>query len=183
MSDYGESKLIQDSRVADWAQTTGVRTMIGRISNLYGPRQNLGKPQGFISHLCAAIAKRTSFTLAVPASTIRDFVYTDDVAARVSMWAQLPPEGESTAEVKILAAGRSVTLGNVVAMTTAVARTPVRVHISSGAAPVWQPPALRFRSHVLTRLERSCPERSLEEGIRGTWMKALRSLEGSGRHN
>ncbi len=178
-SDYGRSKLAQDEAVIEWADAHGVRTLIGRISNLYGPRQDILKPQGFISHLCRAMALRTMFTLTVPVSTIRDFIYTDDVAERVRLWVSADGADVRHAQVKVIASGRSVTLGHVISITTAVSRTPARVLLASRPGPSEQPAALRFESVVLTDLDRDHPPRSLEDGIRATWQNAMLGLQAS----
>lgn len=178
-SDYGRSKLTQDEAVQQWADGHGVPTLIGRISNLYGPRQDIRKAQGFISHLCRAMANRTLFTLTVPVSTIRDFVFTDDVAARVADWATSESGAGPGVEIKLLASGRSVTLGHVIALTRAISRTPARVLLASPPGPSEQPAALRFQSRVLTGLDHAHPARSLEDGIQETWQHAMLALQAS----
>lgn len=175
-SDYGRSKVIQDDLVLRWAGQHNVRTLIGRISNLYGPRQDLEKPQGFISHLCRAMSRGQCFTLRVPISTIRDFIFTDDVAERVAYWANSLELGSGGPVIKILAAGRSVTLGHVIAITRRVSRSPARVQLTSTLTNGEQPSILRFKSVVLTELETARPPRSLEEGIALTWAGAFRRM-------
>src|SRR5262245_43665921 len=47
VSDYGRAKLQQEEILAAWAAARPeISTLTGRISNLYGPGQNLSKPQG-----------------------------------------------------------------------------------------------------------------------------------------
>ena len=46
------------------ASETGVRAVIGRLANVYGPGQTLGKPQGLLSQLCLADAKRSCLVVA-----------------------------------------------------------------------------------------------------------------------
>lgn len=41
-----------EQAAADFANATGKPVLVGRIAKLYGPRQNLSKPQGLISHIC-----------------------------------------------------------------------------------------------------------------------------------
>ena len=176
-SDYGRSKIAQDEAVASWAGRHGVRTLIGRISNLYGPRQDIRKAQGFISHLCRAMAHRTMFTLTTPISTIRDFIYTDDVSARVALWANMGATRPPCAQVKLLVAGRSVTLGRVISMTTAISRTPARVLLAASPSSKEQPASLRFGSLVLPELDRGHPARPLEEGIQSVWTNAMLGLQ------
>ena len=124
------------------------------------------------------MAQGSLFRLTVPVSTIRDFVYTDDVAARIVRWAIEVAPTSSRVEVKLMVAGRSVTLGHVIAMTRAISRSRARVLLASDPAASAQPGALRFRSRVLPELDAACPARPLEEGIQRTWeatMGAIRS--------
>jgi UDP-glucose 4-epimerase len=148
--------------------------MIGRISNLYSSEQNLQKPQGFISHLCRAVAHRRPFTLTVPSHTIRDFVHADDVAARILTWAQGCDHAPETI-IKVLAAGRSVTLGRVIGMVHAIGSRSPQVAFAVRPSSSMQPTLLRFRSVVRSDLEAAVPGRTLEEGIASVWTEALRS--------
>ena len=57
--------------------------LVGRISNLYGPGQNLAKPQGLVSQLCRAQLTRQPLSVYVSLDTMRDYLYVDDAAAMV----------------------------------------------------------------------------------------------------
>ena len=57
--------------------------MIGRIANLYGPGQNLDKPQGLVSQLCAAHLERRPVSIWVSLDTLRDYLYAPDCAQMV----------------------------------------------------------------------------------------------------
>ena len=47
---YGRNKLRQETLIHAWIDAhPGTSCLIGRIANLYGPGQNLAKPQGLIS--------------------------------------------------------------------------------------------------------------------------------------
>jgi nucleoside-diphosphate-sugar epimerase len=112
----------------------------------------------------------------VPISTIRDFVFTDDVALRISAW--LSSGGHSGGpQVKLLASGRSVTLGHTITMVRSISRARARVLLSANANTLQQPSALRFQSRSLLELEASVPGRTLEEGIRSTWASTVRDLQ------
>ncbi len=54
ISPYGRTKLATEELASEFAAGNGQPTVIGRIANLYGPGQNLSKPQGLISQLCWA---------------------------------------------------------------------------------------------------------------------------------
>jgi UDP-glucose 4-epimerase len=175
ISPYGHSKILQERMVADWAARSEGSVLIGRISNLYGPGQNLAKPQGFISHLLVAMIGRREFTLTVPGHTIRDFVFTDDVARRIATWFS-SPTSDSGVVTKVLAAGRSTNLVGVARIAGRVTRLPTKVLFAQSSASVVQPTVLRFVSRELVQLDEEHPARTLECGLRETWQAVL------GRH-
>ena len=73
LSPYGHSKLAMERASTNFAERSGVRVVIGRISNLYGPGQNLAKQQGLISQLARSylVAGRScSTSRSTPGGTI-----------------------------------------------------------------------------------------------------------------
>lgn len=166
-SDYGRNKLLQESLVAAWATTTGHDALIGRISNLYGPGQKLRKQQGLITQALWRCLLALPIELAVPEETQRDYLFVDDAAARIIAWLQGPPAGGST--VKLLAAGKSVTISRLLHVVHATSGIQPRVIRRSNLASVLQPLHLRFRSKALTTLDHG-RGRSIEVGVKQTWI-------------
>lgn len=165
---YGWSKLAIEERVAEWAGATNTATvLVGRISNLYGPLQNLAKPQGFISHLLRSMAVGEPLLLRVPPSTIRDFVYAHDVGAAIAGWATHSALG-ARVDVGLLAAGRSVTLGHVVATAERVTHRRARV-LFAGGRDADQPSSIRFRSRAVIPGLSTVAPRPIEHGLWATW--------------
>ena len=74
ISPYGEAKLGLEVRLRDWHHETGIPVLVGRIANLYGPGQNLGKAQGLISQVIRA------HLLGRPISIYVCLLYTSDAA-------------------------------------------------------------------------------------------------------
>ena len=171
-SEYGHGKLTQESIVTEFAARTGIPLLVGRISNLYGARQNVQKPQGFISHLCRSILLKKPFVLSVPADTTRDFLHAEDAAKRIDVWLSRPPPS-GTAELKILAAGRSVNLAQVITTTAKVTGLRPRVVVARNAVSRLQPRHLRFASRTREDLDRGFPARTLERGIAESWQHTL----------
>lgn len=171
VSVYGESKLAQERTVAAWATSTGVPALIGRISNLYGPGQNLAKPQGFISQLLRSMLIRQPFQLRASGDTERDFIHVDDAAARIHAW--LTMAGQVGVTCKLIAAGRSYTLPSVANVARAVTRIQPKVIYAATAGSSPQPHHLRFASYVRPDLDAVAPARSLEVGVRQTWQAML----------
>jgi UDP-glucose 4-epimerase len=173
-SDYGRSKLIQERTVAAWAADSGAEVLIGRISNLYGPRQNLTKGQGFISHLLLSMRNQQPFIYFVTASSIRDFVYTDDVASQIAGWLQHSAFTPMTVTTKIFAAERSVSLAQVATLASRVTRRQARV-LFAPQQSTDQPASIRFHSTIALPMAAARPATSLEHGLWSTWQAMLRS--------
>ncbi len=86
-----------------WTPSPAARAtplLVGRLSNLYGPGQDLAKPQGLISQLCRAQLTRRPLSIYVSLDTRRDYLFVDDAAAMVVAGARrghrargAPPEG------------------------------------------------------------------------------------------
>ncbi|NBO56918.1 MAG: NAD-dependent epimerase/dehydratase family protein [Actinobacteria bacterium] len=77
---YGEHKVKCEELIQQWRSTTSCRVAICRISNLYGPNQDLSKGQGLISALTLAMLKHRPAPIYVPLETVRNFIYVDDAA-------------------------------------------------------------------------------------------------------
>jgi UDP-glucose 4-epimerase len=170
-SAYGRMKLEMEHSLTDFASRNSCNALIGRISNLYGPDQNFNKPQGFVGHLLNATAHRNPFRFSVPASTVRDFVFTDDVAALVSVWMRTSAETPGI-HTKILGSFQSTTLAQVTRIAAHVTRLKPQVLF----APVFdgaQPSMVRLHSNRLTNLDRQVQSTSIDVGIWLTWQSVL----------
>ncbi|TQM63884.1 NAD-dependent epimerase/dehydratase family protein [Humibacillus xanthopallidus] len=162
---YGWAKLRAEQTVTDWARG-GTPVVIGRIANLYGPGQNLDKPQGLVSQLCAAYLERRPASIWVSLDTLRDYLYAPDCAQMVldcldrARSERAPQHLTSTADsqeplvvVKILATQRAITVGAVIADLRRIFRR--RPTIVLGASPVsaLQSRDLSLRSRVWPELD------------------------------
>ena len=178
VSAYGEAKLAQERVIAEWSAETGVPALVGRISNLYGPGQNLAKPQGFISQLLRSMLAKQPFQLRASGDTERDFIHVDDAAARICAW--LDMTGETGVTCKLITAGRSHTLPRVANVARSVTRIQPTVVYAATVASAAQPHHLRFATIVRPDIDAAAPSRPLEVGVRQTWQAMLRDFaEGS----
>ena len=168
LADYGRNKLVQERLLTDWAHATGGRGVIGRIANLYGPGQVLAKPQGLISQTCFATLTRQPISIYVPLDTIRDYLYVDDAAALVNSCVERCSElPAGTVITKILASGRSVTIGSVLAEVHRVLRRRPSVVMAASPKRHLQGAAMQFHSTVWTDLDRST-RTTLPDGVHRT---------------
>jgi UDP-glucose 4-epimerase len=151
-SPYGRAKLDIESAFRSLA-AAGTRLVIGRLANLYGPGQDLGKQQGLVSQLCLSRLTGRPLGIYVSVDTLRDYVYVDDAAAvAAALLDRVADEVPGTVVVKIVATGRSTSVAGLVsAATRAFRRRPPVVYAArSGSGQVRD---LRLRSHVWTDLD------------------------------
>jgi len=79
-SPYGRAKLSSERMLTEWCESRGVRLIIGRISSLYGPSQDLSKPQGLLSKVVQSALTREPLSLFVSLGTTRNYIAADDAA-------------------------------------------------------------------------------------------------------
>ena len=150
---YGRAKLAMEGHASDVAQRTGVRVVLGRLANVYGPGQRLGKPQGLLSQLCLADATRRPLPVFVSLDTIRDYLYAGDAARMVVRTiARARAEPEGSVVVKVLASGRPVTVGYLVSEARRVFHRPLRM-TPVGGLSAGQVLDLRLESRVWTEVD------------------------------
>lgn len=169
LSYYGVSKLAQESLARDFGERSGVPTLIGRISNLYGPGQNLVKPQGVITHLCRAHLTGQPVSIYVSMDTIRDYLFVDDCAAKIVDGVDLLRAGGlgDGATIKVLAAQQGTTLGAVIAECRRVFKRAPRVVLGASPLSAVQARDLRMRSVVAPAIDRR-PLTPIGAGISAT---------------
>ena len=154
LAPYGRAKL-QCERVVSKLTGVGVRVAIGRIANLYGPGQNLGKTQGLVSQLCRAHHTATPLKIYVSLDTMRDYLFVDD-AARITIdfldaVAALPPG--SGPVTKILASGRPVSIAMLLGEMRRIYKKRVPVILATSPDAYRQARDLRFDSVVMPELD------------------------------
>ena len=145
---YGRAKLAMEAAVTELASATGVRVVLGRLANVYGPGQTLGKPQGLLSQLCLADASGRPLPVFVSMDTIRDYLYAGDAARMIVRSVALArDEPAGTVVAKVLASGRPVTVGYLISEARRVFHRPLRT-IPVGGAAAGQVLDLRLESRV-----------------------------------
>jgi UDP-glucose 4-epimerase len=166
VSEYGRHKLKQEQRFRDWAvRHPGVATVIGRIANIYGPGQNLSKPQGIISHLSRCLIYQHPAHIYVPLDTIRDYIYVDDCARQiVECCRQVSLDNGGCHLLKIIASEQATSLARIVGIFTRLDKRHPLLVPSPAPGRGLQPGSLPFRSTVAPNLTR-LPRTPLEIGI------------------
>ncbi|MCF8557899.1 MAG: SDR family oxidoreductase, partial [Candidatus Nanopelagicales bacterium] len=148
LSPYGELKLAQENLANDTLSSV-CPLVIGRVSNLYGPGQNLTKLQGLISRLALAAVTRQPINIFVPLDTIRDYIYVDDAARAVlQATARAASAGQPTTSVQVVASGQPATVGQVLRTMNLVAKRRVPVALGSHPSSTAQSSDLRLEPTV-----------------------------------
>lgn len=181
LAPYGRAKLATEDRFREWTATTGARLLVGRIANLYGPGANLGKAQGLVSQLALAHVEGRPTSIYVPMETTRDYLYIDDAAAMVLDALDRVEAGEpgeaGTTVTKILASGQSATIADVVAAVERAFGERLDVRDGTDPSATFQGLDLRFRSRVLTDVDRLAVT-PFDAGVQRT-VDALRASRGA----
>jgi UDP-glucose 4-epimerase len=142
---------------------------VGRLSNLYGPGQKLGKSQGLITQVCVQVLRRQPLTLYVPLDTIRDYLFARDAGSMIADGlARLrleTPTVETPFAMKILASHQPTTVSTVLAQLRWIIKRPVSVITAASPNAARQPRDLRLTSSVWPELDRR-PKTTLSEGMR-----------------
>jgi CDP-paratose 2-epimerase len=78
-SPYGCSKGAADQYVRDYARIYDLRTVVFRMSCVYGPRQFGNEDQGWVAHFMHAIARDELLSIYGDGKQVRDLLYIDDL--------------------------------------------------------------------------------------------------------
>ncbi|CAJ0557259.1 unnamed protein product, partial [Mesorhabditis spiculigera] len=150
LADYGRVKArcrIHCSRIRLQKRNPHCHRKISQT--LYGPGQNLAKPQGLISHLCRGYLLSMPISIYVPMDTLRDYVLR--LRRGRNGGRQLHPERKRRSEptvTKIYASGRSVTIGAILGACHTVFRKRPNAVLASSPLASAQARDLRLRSIV-----------------------------------
>lgn len=169
LGDYGHAKLDAEALV----RRLSSRTIIGRFANLYGPGQNLSKPQGLISHLCRGYLLASPVSIYVPMDTLRDYLFVTDAAEMVGDALEHAVTVSETSTTKIFASGQAVTIGAILGACRSVFHRRPNVVQAASPLSAMQGSDLRLRSVVWPEIDRRT-HRTLHAGIAST-LNATRS--------
>lgn len=123
------------------------RIVIGRFSNLYGPGQNLRKPQGLISRLCLASLTRQTTNLYVPLETIRDYLYVDDAAQLTWATMRTARDGDLGDPVlRVLGSGEHATVAQIIDLINRVSHRSLLLSLGVHESGAHQARDLRTQS-------------------------------------
>lgn len=78
-SPYGCSKGVADQYVLDYCRTFGLKTVVFRMSCIYGPHQYGTEDQGWVAHFLIQALKNQTITLFGDGKQVRDILYIEDL--------------------------------------------------------------------------------------------------------
>ncbi len=168
ISDYGRAKLAHEEILCDWVRARpNVSTLIGRLSNLYGPGQHLEKPQGLISHMSRCLIFSVPVRIFVPLDTIRDYLFVEDAATRIvagmrRLRREAPMGGEHI--TKVFGSGSETSVAGLIGVFRQIAKRHLRLISSQSVVRSQQPAGLQFRSIVWPD-ETPLPRTELLDGV------------------
>lgn len=164
ISDYGHTKLQQETALIDCANKHGFSVVIARVANAYGPLQNLEKKQGLISTLVKASIDRVPVEVYVSLDTKRDYIFSDDIGKKVARLLEVSRSHSEPALYKIIASEVSRTVSSIVGEINRVRGIRTPVIYATKPETFLQPVDLTFESEVLLEVN-EIPCISLAEGL------------------
>ena len=183
ISGYGRFKLDAEASLFAFSQASGVSVLAGRIANLYGPGQKLGKMQGLISHLAKAQFSPKPASIFVPLETMRDYIYVRDCAELVvdcvTRLQSVTAAAGRTEAIKNLASGQAVTISNLLGQIRTLAKGQPNVMLGYSAEASMQGLDLRITSTVWPDLDKR-QLTSLPAGIKATMDDVLAHIQSGG---
>jgi CDP-paratose 2-epimerase len=87
-SPYGCSKGAADQYVRDYARIFGLRTVVFRMSCIYGPRQYGNEDQGWLAHFLIAARGDQPITIYGDGKQVRDILFIDDLVRALRLAAE-----------------------------------------------------------------------------------------------
>lgn len=121
---YGYSRIEFEHLLSSAHQVGAISAWSGRVSNLYGPGGNPGKPQGLLTHLIDSALTGRSMNIYVPLSTRRDYLYVDDCAQMIFEGMQFPDNDQPMPRV-ILSSGTTSSIREVIELAEATLGKPI----------------------------------------------------------
>jgi UDP-glucose 4-epimerase len=169
-SEYGVMKLLQEELVRSFAAASRTSVLIGRITTLYGPGQNIRKRQGLISQVCLRALWRQPLILYVPLDIQRDYLYSVDAARIIAsclhrMQTASRRNGIGQLVIKNIASQRPVTVSTILAGVKKILKRPISIISGDPPGRVHHPVDLRVTSNVWRDIDQ-LPMTTLSEGIR-----------------
>ncbi|WP_213814335.1 NAD-dependent epimerase/dehydratase family protein [Glaciihabitans sp. dw_435] len=181
LAPYGHFKVRMEEAVTSFAASSGIRVLIGRITNLYGPGQRLDKMQGLITHLALARYGTKPAFIFVPLETVRDYIYVDDCAMLIldgldRLSTEALPADAAPAITKILGSGQGVSISTLLGYYRGITKAGPRVVHGTSPSTKHQAIDLRMKSVVWPELD-ARDQMPVAAGFSAVMQDVLRMLQ------
>lgn len=139
-NDYGRHKFEQENMVKRFSIDTKTKSIIGRLVSIYGPDQNLQKPQGLISQLCNNALQKKPTEIYVPLGTTRNYLFSEDAANMIVQCIRFGYESivndDSYSTIKIICNHQSVSISTICKSLSVITnkRTLISTRLLDGVA-------------------------------------------------
>jgi UDP-glucose 4-epimerase len=168
---YGVSKLAIEKYVQLYSRTYGVEGIIVRLANPYGPHQLAGTTVGAIANFLLRVARDEPIEIWGDGSTVRDYVYIDDVTEAMEALLVRPAVPSSLYNV---GSGKGYSLQDILAVIREVCGVEPKVEYRPARSI--DVPAIVLD---VSRLERELNWRAsvaLSEGVERLWRQLRRGV-------
>lgn len=133
ISNYGLTKLVFEKLLIIYQYHHGLNYLIFRLSNVYGPFQNLNKPQGVISHWLKNIIEGRVIEIWGDGLVRRDYIYIDDAIEAMI----LATESKIRNEIYNLGFGKSYHLMDIIRIIETTLNLSIKYqHVSNNKSDV-----------------------------------------------
>jgi CDP-paratose 2-epimerase len=163
-SPYGCSKGVAEQYVLDYARTFGLRSVVFRMSCIYGPHQFGTEDQGWVAHFLIAAMNGLPLTIYGDGLQVRDILFVEDLAEAMLL---------AQAHVERLS-GEAFNIGGGPANTTSLVELLDLMGELRGERPLanvetWRPADQRYYVSDTRKFQRATgwrPTVSVREGVR-----------------
>jgi UDP-glucose 4-epimerase len=160
-------KLAAEQYLQEVSCQNVITSTIARISNIYGPGQDLAKAQGIISKLAVSGIRKVPIPIFVPLDTVRNYIYVDDAAEKLVRFAK---ENFGISSIQMVTSPENLSLSSVIGTCNRVFhRRPLVVHCDLGIADQHSR-SLAMRSSF----DRNDRHTSFSHGLMKVWSDILR---------
>ena len=162
-SPYATTKMVGEFACEEMSQLKGIETVVLRVFNAYGPRQNPSSAYaGVIAKFCAAVAAERPIEIHGDGEQTRDFLYVADIAEAL----ELAGEKHIAGEVFNIGSGAATSVNDVARQLSEITVTPIH----ATRMPTREGDVRHSRADVEKASEKLgfTPRTSLREGLERT---------------
>ena len=173
-SPYGCSKGVAEQYVLDYARTFALRTVVFRMSCIYGPHQFGTEDQGWVAHFLIAAMNGVPLTIYGDGLQVRDILFVEDLAEAMLL---------AQSNIDRLS-GEAFNIGGGPANTTSLVELLDQIGELRGERPLanieaWRPADQRYYVSNTRKFEQATgwrPRTSVREGVERLheWLLATR---------